>query len=143
MTLKEWLGMTVPKRRKQGYLENYPIKSSKVQWSTVRSGIRVGRMFLSDAQMAIAVKDAKKRNGGLDIIDPSTGETIIGPEWYIEGVMGEKPSKTLCPICHRALKNGYCMEHGDVRAQGYRWDDKKKKWIKPKQPKGKKRSKKR
>jgi hypothetical protein len=98
-------------------------------------------MFLSDAQMAIAVKDAKKRNGGLDIIDPSTGETIIGPEWYIEGVMGEKPSKTLCPICHRALKNGYCMEHGDVRAQGYRWDDKKKKWIKPKQPKGKKRSK--
>ena len=131
MTIKEWMKLSARQRQKEGYLRNYPVKSSDIQWATVRGGNRVARIFLSDAQLDAAAQDAKKRGISLDVLDPIMGEVALGPEWYKEGISGEKPSKTLCPICHRALKNGYCMEHGDIRAQGWRWDNKRKKWISP------------
>ena len=135
MTMKEWEKLSTRQRQKKGYLQNYPVKSSKIQWKTARGGNRVARVFLSDRQLEIAAQDAKKRGVALDVADPSTGEILIGPKWYKKGVMGEAPSKTLCPICHRALKNGYCMEHGDIKAQGWRWDNKRKKWISSRQKK--------
>jgi len=131
MTLKEWQKLSVDQRQKKGYLRNYPIKSNEAQWSTIRGGNRVARAFLSEIQLNAASQDAKKRGVSLDVSDPDTGEILIGAKWYIDGVMGDTPSKTLCPICHRALKNGYCMEHGDVKAQGWKWNANRKKWIRP------------
>ena len=135
---RRWLRKTRQQRRKTGYLERYPVKSDDVPWKTA-GGQRVARLFLDADELRTGSVDANRLDPSIPIfevppgVDPEEidGEVILGPEWYADGISGFAPSKTLCPICHRGLKDGVCLEHGNVgEGPGYQWDERRKKWTK-------------
>jgi len=69
---------------------------------------------------------------GVDNIKP---KDIVAPQWYKHvALYGSEfiKVKNLCPMCGRGLKKGICGEHGDPKLWGWKWNVKKKKWIKNK-----------
>ena len=125
---RRWARMSRSQRREAGYLERYPIKVEEAKWFTA-GGRRVGRMFLEDEEIRVA-RGELKSDEYLDVIDPDDGETIVGPAWYKDAAAGDLQAINVCPICHRGMKKGYCMEHGYPGAYGYSWNEKKKRWDK-------------
>lgn len=137
---RRWARMSRSQRREAGYLERYPIKSDEVDWKTA-GGQRVARLYPDAETLRTASIDAKKTDSNVNIFEIPEGvdpdevdyDVIIGPDWYAEGISGLTQSKNLCPICHRRLKDGYCMEHGDIKnppgsGYAYQWNERKKRW---------------